>query len=72
MSPVSLLVVDDHALVRQGLCQLLLRHRAKAQIRRTDTAQVAVDENHSRGVQQTHRIGGASVETAGRREIDHR
>ncbi len=43
MSPVSLLVVDDHALVRQGLCQLLHSCLPIAEIREAASAGSAVE-----------------------------
>ena len=43
MSPLSLLVVDDHALVRQGLCQLLRSCLPIAEIREAASAASAVE-----------------------------
>ena len=43
MSPLSLLVVDDHALVRQGLCQLLRSCLDIAEIREAASASAATE-----------------------------
>ena len=43
MSPISLLVVDDHALVRQGLCQLLRSCLSISEIREAASAGTATE-----------------------------